>query len=260
MPRAEVLQAATGTATDRTIRYAVLCSPQDRSGPWVRDALQRRGLPGVRLVTAEELVYSTRLVHRIAPGGAVSTEVDLVDGTVFGPGLRAVLNRLVDVPTGHLARTEEQERVYAIQETYATLTSILAGLPALNRATARGLPGPWLRPAEWLCEAGRAGLTGVGFRSGQPSEERAPANQSLVVVGDRVVPTSGAPVVVPDHVQSGSLALARRVDVQVLGLEFLVRQATWLFVSANPTPDLRWGGKPLADAVVDLMLAGEATP
>lgn len=263
MPRAEVTIAAevarrpsSPRRTERGIRHAVLCSPQDASGPWARAVLLERGLTGVRLVTTEEIVYSTRVVHRQA-GGVVSTEILLPDGDVLGPGLRSVLNRVITVPSAHLAGAVETDRSYAVQELHAVLTSVLASLPGVvNAAGPRGLPGPWLRDAEWLCEAARAGLEGVGWRSGQPAAERPVPDRRVVVIGDEVI-SEARPV--PEHVQHGCRALSRRTGASVLGVDFVVQSdARWLFAGANPTPDLRYTGAGGADAFFRLMTGGDA--
>lgn len=254
-PEAAVVPAVTTPEGGTGIRYAVLCSPYDESGPWVLDTLRRRGVAGARLVTVEELVYSTRIVHRQTTGG-VTTEVTLPDGAVLGPELCAVLNRVTAVPTGHWAATPESERRYAEQETYALLTSVLAGLPgAVNPGGPRGLPGPWLTQAEWLCEAGRAGLPGVGYRSARtPADEPVPGC-SLVVAGPAVLAPEHLRVAVPDPVAAGCRTLAARLDVQVLGLDFVVEAGTWRFAGGNPVPDLRWTGDAGAAAIVDLLLS-----
>jgi len=255
LPRAE---AAVGPrapgAPETVIQHAVLCSAHDGCGPWAEQVLERRGLAGVRLVTAEEVVYSTRLVHR-QDAGRVTTEITLSDGAVLGPGLRSVLNRIIAVPSEHLARTPEQDRGYALQELYALLTSVLASLPGVvNAAGPRGLPGPWLTEVEWLCRAARAGLPGVGYRSGRPASDRASPTATVLVIGSRVVP--GSDCVVPASVATGCRVLAQDVGVEVLGVDFLTLRDTWLFVGANPTPDLRCGGEAAAEALADLMTTG----
>ncbi len=239
------------------IQHAVICAPQDESGPWIHAALRRRGFPGLRLVTTEEIVYSTSLTHRLA-SGRVTTEVTLPDGAVLGPHLRGVVNRVVAVPVAHLARTAEADRDYATSELYALLTSILAALPGvvLNPGGPRGLPGPWLRPAEWLALAGRVGLPGIGFRTTQPAGAR--PTQAVLVAGDRVI-HAGAPGVrtsPPAYVVAGCRALSQRVGAPLLGLDFVATGGDWLFAGADPTPDLRATGEEGADAVAGLLDAG----
>lgn len=267
MPRAEADTRSGPEAEERPgtagpIRHAVICAPHDESGPWIHAALRRRGVPGLRLVTTEEIVYSTRLTHRLA-SGRVTTEVTLPDGSVLGPHLQGVVNRAVTVPTAHLARAVEADREYATAELYALLTSIFAGLPGvvLNPGGPRGLPGPWLRPAEWLAEAARVGLPGIGFRSTQPESDRPVPSHSVIVVGGTVIPVSAhsflnAPP--PPSVEAGCRALSRHVQAPLLGLDFVAAGDDWLFAGANPTPDLRLGGDEAADAVAVLLDAGRS--
>jgi hypothetical protein len=257
LPTAEaVVGQAAGTTSQSVVRYAVLCSTTDPSGPWARAALERRGLPGVRLVTEDEIVYSTRLVHRQS-SGSVTTEITLPDGAVLGPDLHAVLNRVVAVPSAHLAGSQQRDRDYAVQEMYALLTSVLACLPGVvNAAGPRGLAGPWLGDAEWFCEAARAGLPGVGFRSAQPVSDLVDPDRSVLVIGPRVLPVGRPDVSVPEPTVRGCRALAEQVGARVLGVDFVAGEAGWLFIRANPIPDLRWGGEPVAEAVADLLIRG----
>ena len=132
----------------KPVEYAVLCGPEDRSALWAAQALQDRGLP-VRVVTTQEVVYSTSLRHTVA-FGEVTTAVRLADGTLLGPDLRGTLNRMTWVPTEHLAGAEPADRDYAQQEIHAVLTSVVHGLPGvvLGRADGRGLCGrPGIRPS-----------------------------------------------------------------------------------------------------------------
>jgi hypothetical protein len=257
LPTAEaVVGRAPETTTPSMIRYAVVCSVTDPSGPWARAALERRGLAGVRLVTEDEIAYSTRLVHRQS-SGSTTTEITLPDGAVLGPDLHAVLNRVVAVPSAHLAGSQQLDRDYALQEMYALLTSVLASLPGVvNAAGPRGLAGPWLGDAEWFCEAARAGLPGVGLRSAQPVSDLVEPDRSVLVIGAQVLPVGRPGVSVSEPVARGCRALAERVGARVLGVDFVAGDAGWLFVRANPVPDLRWGGEPVAVALADLLTRG----
>ena len=252
MPRGESPAVLVSTGTRTAVHHAVLCSPGDASGPWAKESLQARGIEGVRLVTAEEIVYSTRIVHRQARG-AVSTEITLPDGAVLGPDLRSVLNRIITVPAGHLARTDETERSYAVQEIHALLTSVLASLPGVvNAGGPRGLPGPWMRPAEWFRAAARAGLPGVGYRSGEPPSDRPTPDVRLLVIGSEVI--AAGQRAVPEQVELGCRELSRQVGARILGVDFVSDR--WAFTGASPTPDLRWAGEPGADALFRLMTSG----
>ncbi|MET0997199.1 MAG: hypothetical protein ABWX73_00665 [Marmoricola sp.] len=256
----EAAPAGEGGAAGQ-IHHAVICAPQDQSGPWIHAALRRRGFPGLRLVTTEEIVYSTKLTHRLA-SGRVTTEVTLADGGVLGPHLRGVVNRVVAVPVAHLARTAEADRDYATSEIYALLTSILAGLPGvvLNPGGPRGLPGPWLRPAEWMALAGRVGLPGIGFRTTQPESQPPWPSHSVLVAGERVVQVGalGARSTLPTYVEAGCRALSRQVRAPLLGIDFVAAGDDWLFAGANPTPDLRAAGDEGADAVAALLAGGRS--
>lgn len=244
---------------DPAIRWAVLCSSDDPSGPWVARGLRARGLDGVRVVTSEELVYSTRINHEVS-ATRVRSAITLGDGAVLGPDLRGTVNRVTRVPSAHLARASPGDQEYAVQELYALLTSVLHGLPGViaNRPDARGLSGPWLRPPEWMTLGARAGLRGAGYRSAGHDPVPAQFQRSVAVVGPEVVaqplpavPALGRPVTSspPDRVRQGCLRLAQSQDLLILGVDFAVVDGVWLLCGASPVPDLRTGGDALLDAV-----------
>jgi hypothetical protein len=239
--------------TDRPVEYAVLCGPEDAAAVWAAHGLGRRGLP-VRLVTTEELVYSSSLTHTVTRDGS-TVAVRLSDGSVLGPDLRGTLNRVLRIPRGHLTGTSEQDRDYLVVELQAVLTSLLHALPGtvVGRADPRGLCGAWWRPAEWMVAAGQAGLAGVGYRSGG-ADDISPTRTVLVVAGHVVTPDG---VVVPDDVAAGCRSLAARHGGGVLGVELAVNGPEWAFVGATPWPDLRPGGTALIDLLHAALVARE---
>jgi hypothetical protein len=248
---AEPLERAEPVAP---IEYAVLCGPEDAAAVWAAHELTRRGL-GVRIVTTEELVYSTSLVHTVGPAGC-TVAVRLADGKVLGPHLRGTLNRLLRIPRNHLAATSETDRDYVLMELHAVLTSLLVALPGvvLGRADPRGLCGAWWRPAEWMVAAAGAGLSTVGYRSGG-ADATGPTFTVLVVAG-RVVAPDG--VALPAGVEAACRVLGERHGGGVLGIE-LVRDS-WLFVGATPWPDLRLGGTQTVDVLHAALSARERVP
>ncbi len=173
MPRGEGVAGSAprrGPGRLEPVAYAVLCGPEDRSAVWMAGSLRAAGLD-VRLVTTQELVYSTSLRHTVSTHGRAATAVRLGDGALLGPDLRGTLNRMTWVPAEHLAGAPAADRLYALQELQAILTSIVHGLPGvvLGRPDGRGLSGAAWRSSEWMARAGRAGLTVVGYRTGAPA-------------------------------------------------------------------------------------------
>lgn len=250
---------------DPAIHWAVLCSSDDPSGSWVARGLRARGLDGVRVVTTEELVYSTGITHEVS-ATRVHSAIALADGALLGPQLRGTVNRVTGVPSAHLAGASPRDQEYAVQELYALLTSVLHGLPGVvaNRPDARGLAGPWLRPPEWMALGARSGLRGVGYRSAGPDPVPEQLRRSVVVVGPEVVPqivptvptiptvpAVGGPVTSspPDRVRQGCLRLAQAQNLLILGVDFVVVDGVWLLCGATPVPDLRTGGDALLNAV-----------
>jgi hypothetical protein len=188
----------------------------------------------------------------------VVTEVRLGDGTVLGPNLRGTLNRVARLPSAHLEATPSTERGYLLQELHAVLVSLLYAWPGVvvGRADPRGLCGVWWRPAEWMVAAGRAGLVGVGYRSGGSDEVH--SSQTVLVVAGEVVTPSG--VEVPEAVVAGSRTLAARHGGGLVGLDFAVEGGTWAFQSATPWPDLRPGGEAVVDALHAALSVREPVP
>ena len=252
MPRADAdFGPAPSGGPGRPVEYAVLCGPEDASAVWVAGELARRGL-AVRLVTTEEMVYSASLTHTVTRTGT-TVAVRLADGAVLGPDLRGTLNRVVRIPRAHLAATPEPDRDYVLFELQAVLTSLLFALPGavVGRADPRGLCGAWWRPAEWMVAAGRAGLTGAGYRSGGADEGT--GTRTLLVVAGRVVAPVGTEV--PDDVTAGCRAVATRHGGGLLGVAFSVTRLGWAFEGATPWPVLRPGGEALVDALQGALLS-----
>jgi hypothetical protein len=237
----------------------VLCAPEDRSALWAAGALGAHGLP-VRVVTTEELVYSTSVTHTVG-AGPVTTAVRLRDGGVLGPDLLGTLNRVSRIPTDHLAGASSLDRDYAVQELHALLTSVLHGLPGqvLGRPDARGLCGAWWRPAEWMVAAGRAGLRGVGHRSGAADPLPAGRRMTVLVIGGRVV-GSGPADALPEAVQGACVILAAGHGSGLLGIDLVHDGRGWLFAGATPLPDLSAGGAAGVEAMVATLSAGQIVP
>lgn len=261
MPRAdEEPHAGAGrSAHAGRVEYAVVCGPEDAPAVWAAGALAARGLR-VRLVTTEELIYSTSFTHTVR-AGLVTSAVRLPDGAVLGPDLRGTLNRVTRIPTEHLAGAAQADREYALQELHALLTSVLYALPGpvLGRPDARGLCGAWWRPAEWMVEAGRAGLRCVGYRSGAVDPLPTTARVTVLIIGGRVVVTD--PVgALPNAVRKGCARLAARHGSGLLGVDLALDDETWLFAGGTPLPDLRAGRDAGVEAMVAALLAGAPTP
>ncbi len=238
------------------LAYAVLCGPEDGSALWAAARLRDRGVP-LRVVTTEELVYAPSMRYAATRTG-VTTRVRLADGTVLGPGLRGTLNRTVRIPTAHLDATLPTERDYVLQELHAVLVSVLHAWPGVmvGRASPRGLSGAWWRPAEWMVAAGRAGLTGAGYRSGGIDEATA-VGTVLVVAGEVVAPAGFEP---PGDVVAGCRELARRHGGGLIGVDFGVDDGGWRFRGGTPWPDLRPGGDAVIDALHAALLARDPVP
>jgi hypothetical protein len=210
------------------------------------------------VVTTQELVYSASLVHTVTAEGTTAS-VRLSDGALLGPALRGTLNRMTWVPHDHLAGASGADREYAVQELQAVLTSLVHGLPGvlLGRPHGRGISGAWWRPAEWMVEAGRAGLRVHGYRSGAPAGDLAAAVTDagvgvVVVDGELVAPPGWTAL---DEVTDGCVALAARHGSGLVGLTFLPDRRGWALAAGTPLPALEVLGAPMADALHRSLLA-----
>lgn len=250
--------AGRSATTHEHVTHAVICGPEDASAVWAAEALSASGLP-VRLVTTEELVYSTSFTHTLR-SGVVTTVVRLPDGAVLGPDLLGTLNRVSRIPTDHLAGAAPGDREYALQELFALLTSVFHGLPGavLGRPDARGLCGAWWRPAEWVVAAARAGLQCVGYRSGATDPLPTTTRATVLVIGGHVVadPTLGS---LPDEVRLGCVQLAASHGSGLLGVDLVRDDRNWLFCGGTPLPDLRAGGAEGVRALAAALVAQSPT-
>lgn len=144
----------------------VLCHVGDRSAVRVYCALRERLKPdAVELVSGEELVLAPRWRHAM-DSGRVGTELTLADGRQFRTdSVGLVFQRIQQLEMPQFARSNPDDREYAVTEMHALLLSWLEGLPGpvVNRAGPRGLCGVDRSPLEWMTLATRAGLPTRGF-------------------------------------------------------------------------------------------------
>jgi hypothetical protein len=235
----------------------VLCEPGDPVAAYAGQGLAARGL-ATMLVTSVELCSALRWEHRVSSTRA-TLDVELTDGRrIRDPEIRGVLNRLVAVPPACLEGADPVDRVYADQEWRALLVSALHGLasrdvPVVNEAHPYHLGGRWRNPGEWAILAHRAGFRAPAWRWEGVSPEIAmeddvEANANVVVVGDRVFGE------VPGDVAERSRRLAGLAREPVLGIRLVSDVAgSWIFIGADPAPDLRIAGEPGLDALADLL-------
>jgi hypothetical protein len=242
--------------------YLVLCSLEDREAHWAYRELRAVGLDPLRAVSDMALAMPTELEHRV---GTDETwcRLQLADGLVLSSaGLDGVLNRITSVPAMHVLSALPPDRDYAMQELHALYLSWLAGLPCpvLNRPTPLGLCGPLLQRSAWMRLAAETGLETSGCEVGDAALGN-PATElngwshgepvTVHVVQGSVVGDS-----LPVPVRTGCEALARRADVDLLGVRLSRSGGQWRFVDASPMPDLQCGGPQLISAVVQALTSG----
>lgn len=237
------------------VHTMVLASPGDPCGPWLADGLRQRGLPAVRLVSIDALVYSLSLTHRLSVEGHAETAIALPDAVV-GPELQATVNRTEVLPLGHLATMRAADRDYAAGEIHALFTSILHSLPGrvVNRGGPQGLAGPVLSGCEWRALAAKAGLPVRHLRwssSHSPlAEAGRPPGETIFVVGPAIVRQEGEGATkLPSAVAEGCSRLAELCGADLLSVDFELSGGRRLFTGACCTPDLRPGGAPLLEAL-----------
>lgn len=236
--------------------WLILCNAKDTTALWAYRGLKARGLRPLEIISAEALVYSTCLKHRIESNN-VSTRIKLTDGRVLdSASVRGTLNRIEYLPSEHLLAADSVDRQYAEQELHALFVSWLYALPGtvINRSSPQGLSGAWMHQSKWLWLASQAGLSTPFYRGGAMIGEDATLpqllRQTVIVLAGRCF---GAPV--PENVRRGCAKLAQLCQVETLGIDFKVESnGKWTFASATPVPEIRLGGEPLLDAVVETLM------
>jgi hypothetical protein len=240
-------QSSNGSG--RVLRRIVLCSPGDATATWLAAEL------GFATVTIDSLVYSPRIVHRVCDG-VPTTSISLHDGRLIDADLEMLLNRVQELPTGHLDRLCASDRNYANQELHAIFASILYGLPGkvLNRGSVNGLSGPLLSKDRWRHLAARCGLSVEPRRGHAPTGELSDwsSYRRLTLVGAEVVvePNESSRFEpLDDRTQAAVVQLGEVSRCDLLHVELVAMRSGWSFVGATSNADLRSFGQPLADAV-----------
>ncbi|MER7582389.1 hypothetical protein [Kitasatospora sp. NPDC097691] len=241
--------------------WLVLCDPADRAALWAHEGLRKRGLEPLELLSPQALLGSTRSVHRVGRHGA-SFEVVLPDGRLLDSReVSGVLNRVAAAPFGLLPFDTHTDARYAQEELSALLLSLLTCLApvAVNRPCATGLCGAWRSAAEWTVLAARAGLPVPPARISS-SPDREPdgdptGSDGVLVLGEHVFGPPSAKQ--EEDAEDGEDAeacvrLARLAGTDLLGLD-LHRDGghRLVFRGASPLPDLRSGGDPFLDRLLD---------
>lgn len=240
--------------------WLILCHEGDLSAQWACAGLRTRGLAPVELITAEMLGPCVRWNHRITMRGS-EVEITLSDTQVVrSREISGVLNRLREVPRwGLFQRLEAEDRCYATQELTAFFLSWISALPhpILNPPTPHGLAGRERSRAEWIELALSSGLVTHTYRQSsrtrpdmltQDATEVSLPHVSELVIGQRSF--GPAPTAIADDCRR----LAERANTPILGISFAVNQnGAWIFVDANPLPDLKAGGEPALDALSEVL-------
>ena len=184
--------------------------------------------------------------------------------------VRGVLNRMTVVPPAVVAALEPTDRPYAIQEWMALHISWLSGVraPVLNVPLVHGLCGALRPPSEWTWLAARAGLRTADFQQHAPSTDAdalehatraatprlTPAEYAAYVRTVLVVDGLAIPAGLPDEVEPACGRLGALSQTRLIGVDIDTRG--WQFVDASPRPDLRAGGEPFVDVLVDVFGGG----
>jgi hypothetical protein len=230
----------------------------------------------VELVYLDELIQSPHLSQRLQDRNS-SSEFQLWDGRRVGSDdLALVFNRLRYVEIAHFHRAKPAERDYAVSEMFALLVSWLHSLqcPVLNPPSSQSLQGRFLSPLAWQSLALSAGLSVPELRivtSQRRYTERVlpPLPDGAAVLG--VSPESPAmsqfgggnwpgvfctalgtairTVLVLGSEVFGDIDgtqevpcrnLARLSGFDILRLQFVqaARSTAWIFIGADPVPEL----------------------
>jgi hypothetical protein len=219
--------------------------------------LKARGLRPVEIITAESLVYSNCIEHRVATNDT-STQICLADGrAINSASVCGTLNRLHFLPTAHLSAANRIDREYAQQEIYALFLSWLEALPGvtLNSPAPRGLCGAWRHPSEWNRLSSQAGLKTAAYRQGTSLGQAAPVplpndqTASVIVLDQQCFGTEAAA-----NIRQSCIKLAQASQVKLLEVNFSVNSnGEWFFSGATPLPEIRLGGEPFLDHLCEAL-------
>ena len=248
--------------------WLVLCDASDASAILAFQALRKRGIAPLELVTAEALSLAEEWEHRLE-GDSASIRCRVSNSLSFaGDEVRGVLNRLYTAPTNHWRAAPKVDQEYVQQELIAFFLSWLHALPCpvINRPTPQGLCGQWRAESEWVWLAQDAGVPVAPYRqSSYDRVDEMKGEKRLLVPGapvQTVIVVSGTVtgVPAPNVVKDACVRLAKAAGTALLGIDFLPGAAgEWTFAGANPMPDLRHGGPALIDALI-AALAMEKVP
>ncbi|MEU9045601.1 MULTISPECIES: hypothetical protein [unclassified Kitasatospora] len=237
--------------------WLVLCDPGDQAALWAHEGLRKRGLEPLELLSPQALLGSTRSAHRVGRHGA-AFDNSLPDGRILASrDVSGVLNRVAAAPFGLLPFDTHADARYAQEELSALLLSLLTclGPVSVNRPGATGLCGAWRSAAEWTVLAARAGLPVPPARiSSSPEPEPpwdAPGSGGVLVLGEHVFGEHGFGAPAAED-EKAYVRLARLAGTDLLGLD-LHRDGGQrvVFAGATPLPDLRSGGDPFLDRLLD---------
>lgn len=261
----------------------VVLDPGDAGGMRVAGLLATRHGAYVRVATAADLVFGSRVTYRSCHG-SVSAQLVLADGTVVdSASLQAVLFRAAVTAAPWSARASAADAEYAAVEAYALLLAWLAALPCpvLNAPSGQGLAGPAWTPIQWLGLAARAGLpvvatrTSTDFRAhGVRGWERSGSDGSsaTVPIGRRAAsqrePLEGpetrvlvvdgeAGDALPDRLRTGCAALAEASGCRLLSLTVGRTPRGQVVTGVDPLPALDGPGEAaLAAGLLERLAAG----
>jgi hypothetical protein len=237
----------------------ILAHPDDDAALWLDEALRRLAVADVEFVTVEQLVFSRRIVYRMADTGDTGA-VHLADGRVVRPeAIGGLVNRVRHLPTQHFASAAPGDREYAAAELSAFMLAWLNGVAGrvINPPKPLSLDGSAFEPTTLVHLAAMAGLPTTRWRQSTcqcEHEERAllAATHSIVILDDRMF----GPVI-PRSLQDAARRLAALLGVPLL--QVFLRQSKesgWRFVDATGHVDFRVAGQPLAAGVAYALAAG----
>jgi hypothetical protein len=237
----------------------ILAHPDDDGALWLDEALRRLGMADVEFVTVEQLVFSRRIVHRMADTGDTGA-IHLADGRVLRPeAISGLVNRVRHLPVQHFAGAAPGDREYAAAELSAFMLAWLNGVAGrvINPPRPLALDGSACEPTTLVHLAAMAGLPTMPWHQstceGESDEQpRLAASHSIVVLDDRVF---GA--VIPRGLQDAARRLAVLLGVPLL--QVFLHQSNedgWRFVHATGRVDFRMAGRPLAAGVAHAFAAG----
>lgn len=218
----------------------LLLNKGDEAGVRLFRSLQNEGVTTLKMISAEELVYASRVNAGVKDGKAYF-DIQLQNGLVLNnKNVKACLNRVSFLPLEHAERFQPEDRQYVSQELTAIFTFLFSCMPnqLFNSATGMGLSGRSRGRLQWLELARLAGFETINFNFGRNSFNDltslpTPSDTAILYFNGKCYgPVLPVDLLLEDLcTQLGLLSEERVLEIYIRTIN-----GRWAFVGANTLP------------------------